>query len=601
MTKEKNKAISSKSEKQNKKEKKVSPELSIREGTTLKEFCEQVNYKGKDILERLEKEGFIVNINDIIIDSLLEPLSRITEKQLEIISIEEEVRRKAAADEKNMVFRPPVVTIMGHVDHGKTTLLDTIRKSNIVDHESGGITQHIGAYRIKHNNSYITFIDTPGHEAFTKLRSRGASLTDIVVLIVAAEDGVMPQTKEAISHAKAAGVPILVAINKIDKPEADPEKVKQQLSKEGLLVEEWGGDTICVEISAKEGKNINELLDMIILLSEVIEIKANPRVKAQGVVLEARLDPRKGPVGTVIIQQGTLTCGEPFVSGYCSGKVKALFDELGKPMKKAEPSVPAEVLGFCEVPSAGDYFQAVTNLEEAEKIIKYRKSKNHKEEPGQPDKMTLDQLFKKMEEKEKKELPLVVKADVQGSVDTLTDLLPTLSSNEININIVHAATGQITESDVLLASASNAIIIGYNTKCSSKIEELAKEEKVEIRTYKVIYQLIDDIKKALAGLLEPEKKEVYLGKADVRKIFHISKIGVIAGCLVTDGKIMRNARARVIRSGKVIYTGRISSLKHLKDNVTEVKKDYECGIGLDKFKDIQEGDIIEAFLVEKES
>ncbi|MFW6159700.1 MAG: translation initiation factor IF-2, partial [Acidobacteriota bacterium] len=410
---------------------------------------------------------------------------------------------------------------------------------------------------------------------------------------------VMPQTKEAISHAKAAGVPVLVAINKIDKPEADPERVKQQLSKEGLLIEEWGGDTICVEISAKEGKNINELLDMILLLSEVMEIKSNPRVKAQGVVLEAKLDPRKGPIGTVIIQLGTLTGGEPFVSGYCSGKVKAVFDEKGKPLKKVEPSMPAEVLGFCKVPSAGDFFQAVSNPDEADRIIKYRKSKIHKEEPEKPDRLTLDQLFKQMEEKEKKELSLVVKADVQGSVDTLTDILPNLGSNEINIKIVHAATGQITESDVILASSSNAIIIGYNTKYSSKIEELAKEEQVEIRLYKVIYQLIDDIKKALTGLFEPEEKEVYLGRADVRKIFTISRVGVIAGCLVTDGKISRNARARVIRNGKVIYTGRISSLKHLKENVTEAKKEYECGIGLDKFKDIQEGDIIEAFSIEK--
>jgi len=581
---------------------KAPPSYAIQEGTTFRQLCEQLNIKGKDLIEALTGAGFNVNINDIIEDDILPSLSEIIKKPLTIKSIEESIKNQAMADEANLVLRPPVVTVMGHVDHGKTTLLDAIRKTNVAEREFGGITQHIGAYRITYKGKPITFIDTPGHEAFTKLRARGAQVTDIVVLVVAADDGVMPQTKEAIAHAKAAGVPILVAINKIDKAEANLDRVKQQLSKEGLLIEEWGGDTICVEISAKEKKNIDELLEMITLLSEVMEIKTNRQVPAQGVVLEARLDPRRGPLATVIVQLGVLRQGEAFVSGLCSGKVKAMFDEQGRPLKQAEPSVPVEILGFSEVPQAGDLFQAVADQDTADKIIAYRRSKLKKKEgPARPEKLTLDQLFKQLEEKEKKELPLIIKADVQGSVETLCDLIPSLSTDEVKINIIHASTGQITESDVLLASASNAIIIGYNTKAPAKIQEVAKEEHVEIRLYRVIYQLIDDLKKALAGLLEPEEKEVYLGRAEIRRIFNIPRVGVVAGCYVTDGKILHNAQARVIRNDEIIYTGRIASLKHLKNSVTEIKKGYECGIVLDKFKDIEKGDIIEAFIIEKET
>ncbi len=603
--------------------------ILLREGLSLKELSKKTGIKSKDIIEKLEPSGYSLNVNDIISESLADLISKEFSLDLELVSIEKEMQIKAKSDPKELVLRPPIVTIMGHVDHGKTTLLDAIRKSNIVGKESGGITQHIGAYRIFHNNRPITFIDTPGHEAFTRLRARGAHLTDIVVLVVAADDGVMPQTREAISHAKEAGVPIMVAINKIDKKEADIDKAKQQLSKEGVLLEDWGGDIISVDISAKEKTNLEELLEMILLLSDVIEIKANTKVQAQGVVLEARLDAQKGAVATVIIQQGILKQGDAFICGTCYGKARALFDENGKPLKKVEPSMPVEILGLCDVPEAGDFFQVVSDLETAKQISQYRQSKVKKEEPTRPEHLTLDELFKKIEVGEVKELPLIIKADVQGSVDVLTDILPDLSSDlaarvskkpskpgektgakkdkskekidreKVKIKIVHSATGNITESDVLLASAANAIIIGYNIKPSQKILDLAKKESVEVRSYNVIYELTEDIKKAMLGMLEPTIKETYLGRAEIRRIFRISRVGVIAGCYVTDGKITRNAEARVIRNDKVIHKGRISSLKHLKDNVNEVTKEYECGIRLEKFKEFEEGDIIEAFQTEK--
>ncbi len=596
--------------------------ILLREGLSLKELSEKTEIKAKDIIKKLLACGYTIRVNDVIDESLAELISKEFGLEIELVSIEKETQIQAESDPKELIERPPVVTIMGHVDHGKTTLLDAIRQSNLVGKESGGITQHIGAYRVLHNNRPLTFIDTPGHEAFTRLRARGAKLTDIVVLVVAADDGVMPQTREAISHAKDAGVPIIVAINKIDKAEADIDKAKQQLSKEGLLVEGWGGDVISVEVSAKEKTNLDELLEMILLLSDVIEIKANPKVNAQGVVLEARLDAKKGAVVTVIIQHGILSQGDAFISGTCYGKTRAIFDENGKVLKKVEPSLPVEILGFSDVPEAGVFFQVVSDLETAKQISQYRLSQIKKEEPTRPEHLTLDELFKKIEEGEAKELPLIIKADVQGSVDVLTDILPKLSSDlaikvgekkevkkdkskekidreKVKMKIIHSASGNITESDVLLASTSNAIIIGYNTKPTQKILDLAKEEDVEIRSYNVIYELTEDIKKALSGLLEPIIKETYLGKAETRRIFSISRIGVIAGCYVIDGKITRNAEIRVIRNKEVIHQGRISSLKHLKNNVNEVTKDYECGIRLEKFKDFQEGDVIEAFVTEK--
>jgi len=573
--------------------------VQIIEGMTLKEVSEIIGIKTKDLINDLQKKRFNVGVNDTLNAALIEAVSQITQVGIDLISLEEEAQKQAESKPENLTERSPVVTIMGHVDHGKTTLLDAFRESNLVQKEAGGITQHIGAYQLLQNDRKITFVDTPGHEAFTQLRARGAKVTDIVILIVAADDGVMPQTKEAINHAKAANVPIIVAINKTDKPEADLDRTKQQLSQEDLLIEEWGGDVVSVDISATEKTNLKELLEMILLLAEVMEIKGNPTVPAQGVILEARLDAQKGPVATVIIKQGTLNQGEAFVSGMCYGKAKALFNEKGKSIKKAELSMPIEVMGFSDVPNAGDYFQVVKDLETAKRISQHRLSLVKKEEPTLPEHLTLDQLFKHIEEGDMKELPLIIKGDVHGSVEVLKDTLPNLSTDKVKVKIFHAATGTISESDILLASASNAIIIGYNVKPQQGILDMAKAEKVEIRSYNVIYQLIDDIKKAMTGLLDPISKETYLGRAEVRRTFHIPRIGSIAGCLVTEGKITRNAEVKIIRNDEVIHKGKISSLKHLKNNVTEVKKDYECGIGIEKFKDIQEGDAIEAFIIEK--
>jgi len=575
------------------------PVVTLREGSTLKELAEKLKIRPKDIQEKLAGGGFSLGVNEYIDENLVGKIAAALGVTIESVSVEKEMRLSAASKKADLVARPPVVTIMGHVDHGKTTLLDAIRSSNLVDKESGGITQHIGAYRVIHNKRAITFIDTPGHEAFTQLRARGAKVTDIVVLVIAADEGVMPQTKEAIHHAKAAGVPMIIAINKIDKPEANPDKIKRELQKEGILVEEWGGDVIGVEVSAKGKKNINELLEMILLLADVIEIKANPKIKAQGVVLEARLDFQKGPLATVIIQNGTLSVGEAFLAGTAFGKVRALNDEHGKTLKSAGPSVPVEILGFSDVPQAGDFFQVLAGLDEARAIAEYRRSRVPKAEASKTAHITLDDLFKKIEVGEIKELPLILKADVQGSVEVLMGLLPSLSTDKVKIKIMQALTGTITESDILLASTSNAIVIGYNVKPSPKIQDMARKENVQLLSYKIIYQLTDDIKKAITGLLEPVIKETYLGRAQVRKIFKIPKIGLIAGCYVQDGKITRNAEIRILRNKEILYKGRISSLKHLKESVTEVKKDYECGIGLDKFKDVQEGDLIEAFITEK--
>lgn len=587
------------SKKTEKKAKKAPSKIQLREGKSLRDLSEEMGIRAKDIIEKLTEKGLRVSVNDIVNEGLAQRISQEFGFEIKLISIEEDVRIQAESRKKELIEKSPVVTMMGHVDHGKTTLLDAIRHSNLVGRESGGITQHIGAYRISHNNRPITFIDTPGHEAFTRLRARGAKMTDLVVLVVAADDGVMPQTKEAINHAKAAGVPMIVAINKIDKTEADVDRVKQQLSNEGLLVEEWGGETISVEVSAKEKINLKELLEMILLLSDVIEIKANPLVQAQGFVLETRLDTKKGPVATVIIQHGILKQGEAFVCGTTYGKVRALFDEIGKALKKAEPAMPVEILGFSDVPVAGDVFQVVSDFNLAKQLVQFRLSQVKKEETLRPEHLTLDDFFKKIEEGKVKELPLIIKADVHGSVEVLKDILPNLSGDEVKIKILHSATGQISESDIHLASASDAIVIGYNIKPSQKILDMAKEENVEIRSYNVIYQLTEDIERALSGMLEPTLKETYLGRAEIRRIFNISRVGVIAGCYVLDGKITRNAEVRIIRDDEVIHQGRIASLKHLKDNVTEVKKEQECGIGLEKFKDIQEGDIIEAFITEK--
>lgn len=575
------------------------PKAQVREGTNLKDFCDSLGVRAKDLIEALHKHGMRVGAGQDITQEIAELISKIAGVDVEITTVEDEITQLAMSDPDRLVTRPPVVTIMGHVDHGKTTLLDAIRESNLVNKEAGGITQHIGAYRVEHKGRTITFIDTPGHEAFTRMRARGANTTDIVILVVAADDGVMPQTKEAIDHAKAANVPILIAINKIDKPNAAPDKAKQELSKEGLMVEEWGGDTVCVEISASEKTNLDELLEMVVLINDMLELKGNPHVPAQGVILEARLDPQKGPMGTVIIQQGTLHQGDAFISGTHFGKARALFDEKGQVLKEAGLSMPVEIMGFSDVPKAGDLFQSVSNLETAKRISQYRGSQIKNDAPKQKkEPLTLDQLFKSIEGGEIKELPLIIKADVHGSAEVLNDILPNLSNDEVQIKIIHSATGKITESDIVLASASNAIILGYNLKPQPDMLDLAKKENVEIRNYTVIYQLTDDIKKAMTGLLEPIIQEKYQGRAQVKRVYHIPRVGEIAGCLVSDGVISRNAEVRILRDNKIIHEGRISSLKHLKNNVTEVKKDYECGIGIDRFKGIQEGDVIESHITE---
>jgi translation initiation factor IF-2 len=566
----------------------------------LKDAAEAMKIRPKDLLEKLAAKGSPADLNDFVDADLAAAITRATHYDAEFITLDQAMRQRAEAGGDNLAPRSPVVTIMGHVDHGKTTLLDAIRSSNLVDKESGGITQHIGAYRVTVKNRTITFIDTPGHEAFTQLRSRGAKATDIVILVVAADDGIMPQTKEAIDHARAANVPIMVAINKIDKPEANVERVKQQLAKENLLVEDWGGKTISVDISARENRNVGDLLEMILLLSDMLELRANPKVPAQGVVLEARLDSQKGPLATIIVQQGTLEQGQAFVSGLTMGKVRAMFDEHGKVLRSAGPSMPVEIMGFADVPVAGDPFQVMESAEAARQVVEFRKSRSKgKEAPRAGEGVTLDELFKKIEGGQAKELTLVLKGDVQGSVEVLSDVIPPLATEKVKIKIVSAATGHITEADVLLASASKAIVVGYNVKPGPKTLDLAKKEGVEIRTYSIIYQLTDDIKKALIGLLEPVIKESFQGRAEVRKVFQIPKVGAIAGCLVQDGRIVRNAEARVLRGREVVHQGRISSLKHLKENVAEVKKDYECGIGVGGFNDFQPGDTIETFVREK--
>ncbi|NMA13850.1 MAG: translation initiation factor IF-2, partial [Clostridia bacterium] len=495
--------------------------------------------------------------------------------------------------------RPPVVTVMGHVDHGKTSLLDAIRKANVIATEAGGITQHIGAYQVEINNKRITFLDTPGHEAFTAMRARGTQVTDIAILVVAADDGVMPQTIEAINHAKAAEVPIIVAINKIDKPSANPEKVKQELTEHGIIAEEWGGDTIMVPVSAKTQEGIPQLLEMILLVAEVGELKANPNRLARGTVVEAELDKGRGPVATVLVQKGTLHIGDNVVAGTTFGKVRAMIDDKGRRVKTARPSTPVEVLGFSEVPPAGEVFVAIADEKDARHIAGKYQIKKREEELGKTARVSLDDLFKQISEGEVKELNIIIKADVQGSIEALSQSLNKLSTNEVRVNTIHSGVGTITESDVMLASASNAIIIGFNVRPDTNTRKVIEAENIDLRLYRVIYDAIDDVKAAMAGLLEPTFKEVVIGRAEVRATSKVPKVGTIAGSYVTEGKITRQAGVRVIRDGIVIHEGKISSLKRFKDDVKEVVSGYECGIGVENFNDVKENDAIEAFIMEE--
>jgi translation initiation factor IF-2 len=501
-------------------------------------------------------------------------------------------------DEATLVTKAPVVTVMGHVDHGKSSILDAIRETDVVGGEAGGITQHIGAYQVHHDSREVTFIDTPGHEAFTAMRARGAQVTDIAVLVVAADDGVKPQTLEAIDHARAAGVPIVVAVNKVDKPEADPTRVRQQLSEHGLQPEEWGGETVFVDVSAKERTNLDQLVEILLLVADLQELKAVPDGPARGVAIEAHLDKGRGPVATVLVQRGKLQIGDPVVSGIAHGRVRAMFDEHGTTLTEAGPAKPVMVLGFNAVPQAGDDVRVVADEREAKHIAQERETKHRAAEQVASSRPTsLIELLARAQQEEVPELPVIIKADVQGSIEALADALEKLPSDEVRVRVLHRGAGGIGENDVTLAQASGAIIIGFNVRPSAAAAELAEKEGVDVRLYTVIYQAVDDIRSALSGMLTPGEETVELGRAEVRAIFRHPRQGVIAGCYVVNGTVVRGARARLVRDGTIVYDGRIASLRRFKDDVREVAEGFECGIGLENFQDIKEGDLIEAYEV----
>ena len=575
--------------------------IKIGNTITVKDLSEKTGKTVAEIIKKLLLLGIVATINqdidfdtaELIADEFGIKIEKAIDKDDEELLLNEEEDK-----EEDLRPRPPVVTIMGHVDHGKTSLLDAIRQTNVIATEAGGITQHIGAYMVNIEGRKITFLDTPGHEAFTAMRARGAKVTDIAILVVAADDGVMPQTIEAINHAKAANVPIIVAINKIDKPGSNPDRIKQELTEHGLLPEDWGGDTICVPVSAKKKIGIENLLEMVLLVAEMQELKANPNRKAKGTVVEAKLDKSRGPVATVLIQNGTLNHGDFFIVGNTHGKVRTMSDEKGKSVKKAGPSMPVEITGLSEVPDAGDIFITVDDEKTARTISEKRKEKYREEQLQSTQKISLDDLFNQIQAGKVKELNIIIKADVQGSVEALKQSLEKLSNEEVKIKAIHGGVGAISETDVMFASASNAIIIGFNVRPQPAAIMLAEKDKVDIRLYRVIYDAIEDMQSAMKGMLEPEYKEVLTGHAEVRAIFKASSIGTIAGCYVTDGKIIRNNEARLIRDGVVVYEGKIASLKRFKDDAKEVNAGFECGITLDKFNDIKEGDVIESFTME---
>ena len=585
-------------------------EVKISEGLTIKDLAERMNRKAKDIIKKLFLEKKIMaTINHALDEETARWIVEAFGGTPVIVGIEDEALAEALpeveaqADPSRLVPRPPVVTMMGHVDHGKTSLLDAIREARVAEREAGGITQHIGAYKVKQvhegTEKEIVFLDTPGHEAFTLMRARGAKVTDIVVLVVAADDGVMPQTLEAIDHAKAAGVPLVVAVNKIDKPGANPDRVLQQLAEHDVLVEQFGGDVVAVFVSAKTREGLDQLLDMILLVAEMLELKADPERPASGTVLEAKLDRSRGPVATVLVQNGTLRIGDVFVVGASFGKVRALMDENGKRLKEAGPATPVVVMGLEEVPQSGDTLQVFPDEHKARQIALYRQQKLREEMEARRAKLpTLELLHKQIAEKELTELPIVLKADVQGSVEALRHKLEELSTSEVRVNVIHAATGAITETDVMLAAASRAIIVGFNVRPQRGVMEAARREGVDVRLHTVIYKVTDEIKQAMLATLSPVEKEVYLGRAEVRQVFRISRIGTVAGCYVVDGVIQRDANVRLLRDHVVIHEGKIASLKRFKDDAREVRAGFECGISLEKYNDIKPGDEIEAFKIE---
>ncbi len=582
----------------------VTRTITLAEGMTVADLATKLDIKAKDVLKKLMERRLMMTINSTLDDETASMIAREFGADVKMQSFEEEMLQVEAEDVNaaDRVTRAPVVTVMGHVDHGKTTLLDAIRSARVAEREAGGITQHIGAYAVQVNDRNVVFLDTPGHEAFTMMRARGARVTDVVILVVAADDGVMPQTKEAIDHAKAAGVPILVAINKIDKPNANPDRVKKELSDLGLTPEQWGGQTVMVEVSAKKKENLELLLEMILLVTEMSDLKANPKRNASGTVLEAKLDKGRGPVATILVQDGTLRVGDTLIAGTIVGKVRALIDDRGRQLKAAPPATPVEVLGLGGLPQPGDAFQALTDAAKARQIALFRQTQaKEKALGGKGARLTLESLQAQIAEGGMKELPIIVKADVQGSAEVLGDTLTKLSDEKVKVRIIHSGVGAINESDVLLASASNAIVIGFNVRPDRNASDVADREKVDIRLHSVIYNVVDEMKKAMTGLLEPTFKEVRLGSAAVRDTFKVPKFGTIAGCMVTDGRITRagDTQARLLRDNVVVYEGKIGSLRRFKDDVSEVKAGFECGIGFERFNDIKVGDVIEAFVVER--
>jgi len=576
------------------------PQVQLSERVTVKELADKLNLKTKDVITRLMQRGVMATINQPLEGQVAVELAKDFGLDAEIVSFEREIEAEFAPERAAPTgARAPVVTVMGHVDHGKTSLLDAIRSTDVVAGESGGITQHIGAYQVSARDRKVVFIDTPGHEAFTRLRARGAGVTDIVVLVVAADDGVKPQTIEAIHHARAANVPIVVAINKIDKPGANPDRTKKELAEQDLLVEEWGGKTVAVEVSAKQKKNLNELLEMILLVADLQELRCNPESAARGTVLEAKLDRGRGAVATVLVQDGTLKVGDYFFSGAVTGRVRALIDDRGQRNDEAGPATPLEVLGFSGLPEAGDGFQVVHDEAKARQIVYYRQQKQRDQQLAKTSRLSLDHLFTHIQEGEVKELPLILKADAQGSVEVLSDALTKLSDERVKIRILHGGAGAITESDVLLASASNAIVVGFNVRPERGAADLIEREGVDVRLHTVIYNLTDEIKKAMVGMLAAVSREVALGRLEVRQTFRLPKIGTIAGCYVGDGRINRKALLRLVRDGVVIYEGKVGSLRRFKDDVSEVREGFECGVGIEGFGDVKVGDVIEAYQIEK--
>ena len=577
-------------------------EITIPETITVKDFAAELKKTTAEVIKKLLGYGVMATINnDIDFDtaSLIADEFGVKVNKKETITEEDILFDDSEDKEEDLMPRPPVIVVMGHVDHGKTSLLDAVKKTNVIEGEAGGITQHIGAYKVKVNDREITFLDTPGHEAFTAMRARGAQITDIAILVVAANDGVMPQTVEAINHAKSAGIPIIVAINKMDLPDANIEKVKQELMAYELVPEEWGGDTIFVPISAKQHQNIDQLLEMVLLEADMLELKANPNKQAKGVVIEARLDKNRGAIASMLVQRGTLDVGDTIVVGSSIGRIRSMTDEKGKKVKKAGPSTPVEIMGLTEVPQAGDIFYEVKDEKTAKHLIEKRKRQEREKTINAMNKVTLDNLFSQMEAGDLKVLNLIVKADVQGSVEAIKQSMEKLSNEEVRVKVIHAAAGAVTESDVTLAKVSNAIIIAFNVRPMPTAKDMAEKEEVEIKQYSVIYQAIDDVEAAMKGMLAPKYEEHIIGNAEVRQTFKISNVGTIAGAYVLDGKLERNAGVRVLRDNVVIHDGKLASLKRFKDDAKEVSKGYECGIQIEKYNDIKEGDIIEAYIMEE--